>query len=209
MRLPFEGCVLREYPYGSVTQWFGENASLYRPWGLKAHNGIDLVAPYGTPLCAIEAGIIINVKSDPNGYGRHLRILSTASTEGIHREWTYGHLASISVKVGQKVKEGQEVGKMGNSGFVQSGKNVWWGDNQPEDGAGTHLHLGLRFVRKDRNGFSYTKDGPRLEVLNYDNGYKGAVDPRPILTPDTETQLAIIERLRKVVELYKQLVKTK
>lgn len=195
MRLPFDGCVLRKYPYGSVTQWFGENKALYALFGMTGgHNGIDLVAKKGTPLLAVEDGIILEVKDDPKGFGKHVRFLS------IDREWTYGHCDTITVKVGQFVKEGTAIATMGNTGFVQTneGERTWWGD--APGNKGVHLHLGLRKVRLDPNGWAYPKSKIKLQVEDYDNGMKGAIDPVPFLS---------IPILTRLVELYKQLVNTR
>jgi len=38
-------------------------------------------------------------------------------------EWVYGHLSEILCKVGDVIKAGDVIGKMGNSGFVVSSQN--------------------------------------------------------------------------------------
>jgi murein DD-endopeptidase MepM/ murein hydrolase activator NlpD len=195
MRAPIDNFKLLEYPKGSVTQWFGENPALYQLHvGLQGHNGIDIVAYKGCPLVAVEDGEIVNVKDDPKGYGKHVRLLSE------DREWTYGHCDTILVKVGQKVKEGDVLATMGNTGFVVSKQTatMWWGD-APDD-QGTHCHFGLRLVARDSSGWSYPGSTVKLRTLNYDNGYKGSIDPRPFLT------LPILQRL---VGLLKELIALK
>ena len=210
MKPPFEGFIPMKYPRGSITQGFGENALLYSRWGLKYHNGVDLVAPHGTPLLAVEDATVIDVKSNPEGYGKYVRLMSKTPVGDIYNEWTYGHCDTITVKLGDKVKAGQQISTMGNTGFVVSGKNVWWGDNQPKDGSGTHLHLGVRKLKKDKLGFQYTKTSPRMIVLDYDNGVHGCVDPLQFFaSPDLSVQLSIIEKLKKIIELYKELNKIK
>jgi hypothetical protein len=52
---------------------------------------------------------------------------------------------------------------MGNTGFVVSGNTPYWEVNPY---AGTHVHFGLRLY----------KDG---QVQNYDNGFKGSINPLP------------------------------
>lgn len=156
------------HPLGDVTQWFGESPELYQKYTkLKSHNGVDIVRPHGEHLFAVEGGVVTEVKDTPDGYGRHIRILTPPDSHGEAREWTYAHLSYIGVKNGQAVKEGQFVAKMGNTGFVVSNAdgNGFWKTNPY---AGTHLHLGCRNRKNGR-------------VVNYDNGWFGSYDPVPVL----------------------------
>ena len=162
------------YPIGDLTQEFGVNPRLYKPLDMDGHNGLDLVRPHGEHMFAVEDGTVVDVKDTPDGYGKHLRIISTDG----RREWTYGHCADIWVKQNQKVKGGDFVARMGNTGFVVSGNTPFWGHNPY---AGTHLHLGLRRTRLDGNGWSYPGSTLKFMVLNYENGFKGSVDPLPYL----------------------------
>ncbi len=212
MKLPFEGCVLKEYPKGSVTQFFGENPDLYARFGMKAHNGADLVAPHGTPLYAVESGTVVDVRREEDGFGRHLRFI-TASRNGVCREWTYGHCNEIFVNVGDRVTAGQTIATMGNTGFVVSSATPFWKTNPF---AGTHLHLGLRMVRRSVDGWSYPKSSIKIEVENYRNGYKGAIDPLPYLqdAPEStekqeEKQEQLVSLLTRLVGLYKELLAKK
>lgn len=212
MKLPFEGCALKEYPAGSITQLFGENPDLYAKMGMKGHNGVDLVAEHGTLLLAVEKGKVVEVKNDPNGYGKHLRFITDKSFNGLCREWTYGHCDDILVEVGMSVKEGEPIATMGNTGFVVSDNtgNGFWSFNPFK---GTHLHLGMRLVEKNSQGWSYPGSRVKIKVPNYENGYKGAVDPLLAFgittTPDIAKLETTVSLLQKVVELYKQLRNTK
>lgn len=212
MKAPFKGCIFKEYPAGSITQLFGENPALYANLGLKAHNGIDLIAPHGTPMVAVERGTVVDVRLDETGYGRHLRIIGHTNL-GICNEWTYGHCHTIAVKVGDTVQEGDVIATMGNTGFVTgAGHASWfWGDT-PKGTDGTHLHLGLRKVRRTPAGWSYPGSKVKIEVLNYGNGYKGAIDPLPYFSdvkPDIEKLEKQVSLLQQVVELYKKLKQIK
>ncbi len=182
MKVPYKGFIKATAPYGSISQYFGENPELYSQicYGdgvnkkcLAGHNGIDFVAPWYTPLLAVESGRIFDTKISPTGYGKHTRIMTQKGVE-----WTYGHLADISVIDGQWVDDGDLIGYMGNTGFVVSAHdgNGYWksGSNK---WAGTHLHLGKRIWRFG-------------QVENYDNGYFGSVDyidelPDGDITPPT------------------------
>jgi murein DD-endopeptidase MepM/ murein hydrolase activator NlpD len=172
----------QDYPKGDVTQWFGENYDLYFPrLGMDGHNGIDIVRPHGEELYAVEDGIVADAKYSPDGYGRHVRILS----EGTKSEWTYGHLDKVFVMVGQVVKAGQFIGTMGNTGFVVSSQNAggFWNYNPY---AGTHLHLGRREIKFTKNGWRYNDLSPAFQVLNYNNGFFGAVDFADMLRAEEE-----------------------
>lgn len=211
MKAPIQNFNTKLYPQGSITQYFGENPSLYARMGLEGHNGMDIVAPHGTPLYAVESGVVVEVKNTPDGYGKHVRFISD-DDGGLCREWTYGHCSQIFVEVGDRVREGQYIANMGNTGFVVSGATPFWRFNPF---AGTHLHLGLRYVKRHRKGWSYPNSDIKIKVLEYDNGYKGAVDPLPLLeetgTVDAyiEKQLTIISLFTKVVEIYKEILKKK
>ena len=208
---PVNKLKLSYLPTGDVTQWFGENRTLYARFDLAGHNGIDIVRPHGEVMYAIEDGEVVSVKEEPNGFGKHLRIISDAKdNKGNYREWTYGHNSLNLVKQGDKVKAGQAVALMGNTGFVVSGATPFWQHNPY---AGTHVHLGLREVRKTRTGgWSYEGSSLRISVVNSGNGYKGAIDPLPFLwagedlpTADVWRQLAltVLSLGKTVINLFK------
>lgn len=164
--IPFEGFKNAPYPQGSITQYFGENPALYGKicptagMCLAGHNGIDIVAPWGTRLFAVADGEVIEAKDSPEGYGLYVRTLSYGP-DG--EEWTYGHLSKIAVKAGDKLRKGDYIGNMGNTGFVVSSQdaNGFWKYNPY---LGTHLHLGVRRRPYGRS------------VLEYGNGYFGCYD---------------------------------
>lgn len=187
------------FPNGDVTQWFGENKDLYARFGLNGHNGIDIVRPWGSEMFAVEDGTVVSVKNDPEGYGQHVRIVSTPDKDGYANEWTYGHNSKNLVEVNQTVKKGDKVALMGNTGFVVSGQTPFWKNNPY---AGTHVHFGLRKVKVlNRGGFTYPGSTVKLEVQNYDNGYKGAVDPYAFLVGLTKEQEQLRTEQKQVISL--------
>lgn len=179
MKPPVKNLKLSLYPNGDVTQWFAENPKLYAYMGLKGHNGIDIVRPYGEEMYAVEDGEVVSVKEEPTGYGMNVRILSTRKNQnGNYNLWVYGHNSKNLVKQGDKVIAGQPVALMGNTGFVVSGNTPFWKINPY---AGTHLHIGLREVELTRSGWSYDGSQIKMQVINYENGFKGSIDPYPFL----------------------------
>lgn len=200
MKEPIKNFSLAPYPHGNISQFYGENPALYRAnvchsgECMQGHNGLDIVAPWGTPIYAVEGGIVADAKDTPTGYGKHIRILSEHDL-GRKREWTYGHLSRIDVQIGDRVEEGQQIGLMGNTGFVVSGATPYWQHNPY---AGTHLHLGLRilipWMLQGSYSLSYGTHLPefifRGNVQAYANGFFGSIDPKPVikegLTPVVE-----------------------
>ncbi len=85
----------------------------------KLHAGIDFAAPKGSPVYATADGVIerISPLSDSSTFGIHIVILHDSSSffDGRYRT-LYAHLSSVTVKRGQKVSEGQVIGKVGSTG---------------------------------------------------------------------------------------------
>lgn len=128
MTRPFKGT----YP---VTQTWGVNPSSYARFGLKGHNGVDYGTPMRTPIIAPHGGTILEVANDPQGYGLYVKI------ENDQEGSILAHLSRQDVKVGQVVKEGEQIGLSGTTG----------------NSTGSHLHWG--YYRKPRNkadGYSGT-----------------------------------------------------
>jgi murein DD-endopeptidase MepM/ murein hydrolase activator NlpD len=207
MKAPVKGLKVQLYPKGDVTQWFAENPALYAFMGLKGHNGIDIVRPHGEPMYAVEDGTVVSVKDEPSGYGKNIRLLSDNHENGVYRLWVYGHNSKNHVKQGDKVKAGDHICDMGNTGFVVSGNTPFWKNNPY---AGTHLHLGVRLVKRPRlGGWSYEGSDIKTDVLNHNNGFKGSIDPRPYLEKMEEPasirslQLTLIATAQKLITLLK------
>ena len=177
---PIKKYINKKYPNGQISQGFGENPALYMAAiGMKSHNGIDIVAPHGTPLYAVESGKVVEVKTDTSGYGMHIRFLTDS------KEWTYGHLSKILVKGGEEIKVGQKIAEMGNTGFVVSSINGagFWVDGSNKY-AGTHLHLSCRDYSKRTSSWKYSTGEKGIVVKNYDNGWNGCYDFANQFNPD-------------------------
>ncbi len=178
---PLESAIIKKYPDGNVRQWFGENPELYQQAiGMKHHNGIDIALPQPCNVLAATSGRCYDIKDSPNGYGKHVRIISEADEDGIYYETTYGHLDAIFIhREGQVVSVCEKLGAEGNTGFVISGGTPFWG-NAPGN-KGVHLHFGLRLLTDKPTGWQSLILGKTYYVLNYENGTNGQIDPRPYL----------------------------
>lgn len=196
MRNPVDDLIWKYYPKGSITQFFGENPKLYANMGLAGHNGIDVVKPWGTPILAVSDQKVVEAKDNPGGYGRHVRCVDGSF------EYTYGHLSEIKCSIGQKLREGEILGLMGNTGFVVSGATPYWKHNPY---AGTHLHFGMRQIGPwtGKGFFVGYPTGETFQMFNYDNGFKGAIDPLPYFQDD---QAAEIQRLLTIRSVLQQLI---
>ncbi|MFC3570276.1 DUF5930 domain-containing protein [Paracoccus simplex] len=105
-----------------------------RRWG-RAHEGIDMAAPVGTPVYATAEGKVI-FAGWQRGYGNLIKIQHELGTET-----RYGHLSKIRVKAGQKISRGSRIGDMGNTGRS----------------TGSHLHYEVRVNGRAVNPMSFIK----------------------------------------------------
>jgi len=83
---------------------------VYKTW--KMHTGIDFTAPIGTPIYATGDGVVIKPKSRMSGYGKAIVI-----DHGYGYRTIYAHCSKIIAKPGTKVKRGQIIGYVGNTGI--------------------------------------------------------------------------------------------
>ncbi len=111
------------------------------------HGGIDMPAPFGTPILAVAAGTVVTKTVGENSWrGKEIIIRHSPEDTGLPM-WIYTQYAHFdampAVEVGGRVKMGQELGPTGNSGQgktpgVQSNKRrpaihfaVWY-STQPQ-----------------------------------------------------------------------------
>lgn len=104
----------------------------------KMHAGIDFTAPAGTAIQATGNGKVAVVKNSRSGYGKHVII-----DHGYGFKSLYAHMSKIHVKEGQKVKKGEKIGLIGNTGTS----------------TGAHLHYEVRINDKHVNPIDYVLDG--------------------------------------------------
>ena len=109
----------------------------------RRHFGMDFSAVRGTPVYATGNGVIKRVDNRAAGFGKHIRI-----DHGFGYVSIYAHLDKYNVKRGQKVKRGQIIGFVGNTGrsvaphlhyeIVKDGKkinpiNFYYGNLSPDE----------------------------------------------------------------------------
>lgn len=78
----------------------------------KAHNGTDYAAPHGTPIKTTASGVVERTGYTA-GNGNYVKVKHTPtySTQ-------YLHMSKILVKNGQRVSQGQVIGKVGSTGLA-------------------------------------------------------------------------------------------
>ena len=76
----------------------------------RFHGGIDIATAPGTAVLASADGVVSETGAK-GGFGNHISIT--------HRDGSismYGHLSAENVRVGQRVRQGQQIGKVGSTG---------------------------------------------------------------------------------------------
>ncbi|MGO9335980.1 MAG: M23 family metallopeptidase [Terracidiphilus sp.] len=119
---------------GPVTSSFGERMDPFNGEG-AFHSGIDISAPFGTPVRATADGEVSDASMGA-GYGREVVL-----NHGHDVMTVYGHLSAIAVLPGQHVTQGQVVGYVG-----QSGRST-----------GPHLHYEVRVHNVPVNPHKYLR----------------------------------------------------
>lgn len=120
------------YPY-YLTSPFGWRSG-------KMHLGQDISGTgYGSPIYAVDDAVVVEV-SRRSSDGNYILLQHTGN---IYTQ--YAHLDSAIVSVGQTVKRGQQIGRMGHSGLA----------------SGTHVHFGVSIGWPYHNGEPYQWVNPR------------------------------------------------
>lgn len=107
----------------------------------QMHSGIDIANRVGTPIYATAAGVV----SYAGNRGKLGRTIIIDHGNGI--ETVYGHLNKFTIKKGQKVKRGDKIAEMGNTGYS----------------TGVHLHYAVTVNHQTVN--------PRKYIISYDWNY--------------------------------------
>jgi murein DD-endopeptidase MepM/ murein hydrolase activator NlpD len=83
----------------------------------RMHTGLDFTAPIGTEIYATGDGVVKSPDGG-SGYGLHIVI-----DHGFGYQTLYAHMSRMAVRPGTKVKRGQIIGYVGNTG-VSSGPHL-------------------------------------------------------------------------------------
>jgi hypothetical protein len=159
----------------------GEPGSFLEDRGDRTHCGVDLHAPPGSVVVAVEGGTIntIGIATSPDTVPYWNRTHSVAIESGDGRIWRYGELATVLVCEGDRVAGGQVIGTVGQ--VLDCGKVGASSPSYIRDlcarGAASMLHLELAdrlppdggkymggnwFGERDRT-FPFRDPGPSLQ----------------------------------------------
>ena len=107
------------------------------------HSGLDLAAPQGTPVLAPYAGQVLH--AGPAGdCGIHVTVRHAARLETL-----YCHLSAVSVSPGDRVRAGDEIGRVGSTG----------------NSSGPHLHLEVHWNGRAVDPSPWLAQLPALEPM--------------------------------------------
>jgi murein DD-endopeptidase MepM/ murein hydrolase activator NlpD len=95
---------------GWITSGFGKRVSPFTGQ-MSVHEGVDIGAPFNTPVQSPAAGRVVVTGFDPR-MGNLVAI-----DHGYGMETQYGHMAKVLVKSGQKVRRGDVIGLVGSTGL--------------------------------------------------------------------------------------------
>lgn len=110
---------------GIITSRYGSNDSVRD----HSHSGLDIAAPYGTPIKAAASGTVTYSGNAGDGFGNYVII-----SHGNGVTTVYAHCSQLLVSAGQTVSQGDIIAKVGSTG----------------NSTGNHLHLEVR-----KNGVNY------------------------------------------------------
>ena len=107
---------------GRISGRFG-NQRIYDGEPRTPHSGMDIAVPVGTPVRAPAAGIITFAQPD-----LYLTGGTVLLDHGFGLSSNFLHLSELAVKVGERVQQGQVIGRSGMTGRA-SGPHLHWGFN--------------------------------------------------------------------------------
>ena len=117
---------------GTVTTEFGATQNINGVIS-HGHSGMDIAAPYGTPILAAHDGTV----SSTTGHWTYGNVVMVDNGDGVTT--LYAHMSSIGVGVGQSVKQGDVIGYVGSTG----------------NSTGNHLHFEVRINGVKQNPRAY------------------------------------------------------
>ena len=123
----------------------------------ETHHGVEFVNSQGTPVLAAADGLVVVAGNDNNTiysnwsyfYGNLVILKHTFPSINQPLFTLYGHLSKISVRVGQSIQRGEQVGLVGSTGTA----------------VGSHLHFE---VRLGKNDYAHTRN-PDLWLEPHNN----------------------------------------
>jgi murein DD-endopeptidase MepM/ murein hydrolase activator NlpD len=163
---------------GGMKTFDGPRFGMTRNSGGRAHTGLDLEAPVGTPVFAVADGVVDLARYGDALYGAdillmfrptapvaaYLARIGSADDDGVLFAH-YAHLSAVFVQPGQRVARGTMIGRTGTSGNA--------------DQKYPHVHFEIRKTR-------FPGTGPA--------GLRGRIDPEVLFQVDFSTPVEAVTR---------------
>jgi len=131
------------FPVAGTKNYIKDKWGASRGGGIRKHKGIDIHARKGTPVVAVCDGVI--VERDHTAIGG--KTLWLKSSKYGWRAY-YAHLDQQLVRAGQRVRKGQVIGTIGNTGNARY--------------TPAHLHYGISGSKGWVNPLPYVKHSPKV-----------------------------------------------
>ncbi len=95
---------------GKITSSFGHRENPFGGYGVETHRGMDIKGPMGAPVKSMAKGKVV-FSGIKGGYGNCIILVHGSGFETL-----YGHLSKVTVRSGQKIDIGQQIGNIGSTG---------------------------------------------------------------------------------------------
>ncbi|ESA36002.1 peptidase m23 [Leptolyngbya sp. Heron Island J] len=128
-----------------ISSEFGLRRNPFGGSSYENHEGTDFVGPYGTPIIATADGVVGRADYY-GGYGNTVTL-----KHGYGYETLYAHMSEVAVASGARVKRGDVVGYLGNTGRS----------------SGPHLHYGVYYKGDAINPRTVMKMDHDMTVVDY------------------------------------------
>lgn len=156
-----------EYGNTSFNSWYHANGI-----NIPFHNGIDI--NFGTPrdtfgtecICPFDSAVVKVTWNDTHSTKGNGVTIQSEPIDGVIYQIVFWHTCELNVKEGDKLKKGDVVCYIGNSGLCSPARSIL----RPFDGSHCHLML-FKFKQGVNNNW---------ELQNSNNGVGGAVNPREL-----------------------------
>ena len=110
VQLPPLALPIRDFSYTSVGASVGDKINPF--YKVKvSHDGLDMIAPSGTPVLASADGTVTSIQRSSKGLGNTVTVVHDGGYVT-----KYAHLSNIKVIRGRKIKKGTVIGSVGMSG---------------------------------------------------------------------------------------------
>lgn len=123
--------------------------------GRRAHKGVDLAGPIGTPIHATADGVVSKAEWF-SSYGLYVSL-----EHGGELQTRYGHMSRLNVAAGQHVRKGDIIGFIGSTGRS----------------TGPHLHYEVRVAGEAVNPIPYMQADEMRQSLAFNSTSRGKGGP--------------------------------